>query len=78
MSTLSSDGTKNFLFYIGFCNGDSICNKMSMIKQETSWQPVRYYLEVGINKDFFFKLNGFMHQEDRIYTSKDIKGLFTL
>ena len=44
-------------------------SNISMIKQENSWQLVRYYLEVGINQDFY-KLGGFMHQEDWIYAQK--------
>ena len=42
-------------------------SNISTIKQESSWQHVRYYLEVGVNY-FFYKLRRFMHQEDRVYT----------
>ena len=49
-------------------------SNISMIKQESSWQRVMYYLEVGINY-YFKKLSRFIDQEDRIYTKKGIKSL---
>ena len=48
--------------------------KNPMIKLESSWQRVMYYLEVGINY-YFKKLSRFIDQEDRIYTKKGIKSL---
>ena len=54
-----------------------LASYISMINQESSWQRVRYYLEVDINQDFQ-KLSGFIDQQDMIYASKGIKGLFTL
>ena len=52
MPIICSDGTKIYLLYIGFCSEYSICNKNVHEKNESSWQRVRYYLEVGIEQDF--------------------------
>ena len=49
----------------------------SMIKQESSWQRVRYYLEVGINKKKL-EIKWIYGSRGQDLHIERVKGLFTL